>query len=86
MAKWYNDCGIRKVRYVVVNEYAIGYIYEEDPDTIGILRASPLRGWPSVNDDPISTFGKTIRDATLQDFEDYRVYPPKVMEKENEKA
>uniref|UniRef100_A0AB39TZG1 Uncharacterized protein n=1 Tax=Aeromonas phage vB_AdhaM_G2 TaxID=3238786 RepID=A0AB39TZG1_9CAUD len=77
MAKWYDDSGIRKVRYVVVNEYALGYIYEEDQNTVGILRGSILRGYPSLSEEPISTFGKEIRDATLEDFEIYRVMVPK---------
>jgi len=77
MAKWYDDNGIRKVRYVVVNEYALGYIYEEDQTTIGILRGAILRGYPFLSEDPMSTFGNVIRDVTLEDFEIYRVMVPK---------
>ncbi|ATI17520.1 hypothetical protein P19_0100 [Aeromonas phage P19] len=77
MAKWYDDNGIRKVRYVVINEYALGYIYEEQPTVVGILRGSILRGYPFLSEEPMSTFGKTIRDVTLEDFEIYRVMVPK---------
>ncbi|ADQ53424.1 hypothetical protein 65p417 [Aeromonas phage 65] len=77
MAKWYDDNGIRKVRYVIVNECALGYIYEEDPTTIGLLRGMISRGYPYLSQDPMSTFGNVIRDVTLEDFEIYRVMVPK---------
>ncbi|QQG33927.1 hypothetical protein ZPAH1_orf00165 [Aeromonas phage ZPAH1] len=77
MGRWYDDNGIRKVRYVVVNEYALGYIYEEDQNTIGILRGMISRGYPFLSEDPTHIFGKVIRDATLEDFETYRVMVPK---------
>lgn len=85
MAKWYDDNGIRKVRYVVVNEYALGYIYEEDQNTVGILRGMISRGYPFLSEDPMSTFGKVIRDVTLEDFEIYRIMTPKfIVEQINE--
>jgi len=64
-------------KYVVVNENTLGYIYAEQEEYIGVLRASVLRGAPfRGKDDLISSFGQNIRPATKEDFNLYRVKVP----------
>lgn len=64
------------VQLVVVNEYALCYILPELPEQAGILHASILRGCLCYGplDGSMPLFGKTVRLATEQDFDDYRVH------------
>lgn len=67
------------IRYVVVNEHTLGYVYGEQPRTLNILRASVLRG--AGEPDPLRAqtplnASDTVRLATLQDFADFKVQPP----------
>lgn len=59
-----------KIKLVVFNEYALGYIMPEQPDTVFTLADSVLRGAPiRTNTAPyyIGT-GDTVRLAGKQDF------------------
>lgn len=72
---------IHGTRYVVMNEHTLGYIYPQQPDTLGILRASVLRGSPLLGDNGLTgtlliSGADDIRPATLADFTVYRVIPP----------
>jgi len=65
----------KKITYVVANEHTLGFIHPDLPDYIQIMHTSILRGsyWNGLSGaQPVS--GNTIRQASLKDFEDYRVY------------
>lgn len=59
---------------VVFNEYALGYIMPERPNTVYTLADSVLRGTPRVMVAPyyIGVYD-TVRLANRQDFETFRV-------------
>ncbi len=64
-------------KYVVVNDNTLGYIQPNNPNWIGILHGSVLKGGFNDLDGPIhKSQAKTIRPATLEDFKVYRVVPP----------
>lgn len=63
------------VRYVVMNENTLGYIEGSRP-SMGVLAGSVLKGGHHWLNGPVSTFGCALRDATLADFQTYRVSPP----------
>jgi hypothetical protein len=62
-------------RYVVHNEVELGYIDDRQPYFMDIL-AGGLHGRSHMNG---PTYYETdlIRDATLEDFDRFRVHPPK---------
>jgi hypothetical protein len=62
-------------KYVVMNEHTLGIVYEEQPNLLWPLRASVLRGAPwSTGHDPVGiTELDTVRAASKDDFDDYRV-------------
>lgn len=63
--------------YVVMNENTLGYISSLDPQHMGVLHGSALRGghdW--MNGDVHISQSDVIRPATLVDFKSYRVAPP----------
>lgn len=65
-------------RYIVLNENALGYVYDEAPGTFCILHASVLRGSPFDRLQGTAAFMPGIdrnRPATLDDFLAYRVCP-----------
>lgn len=64
------------VRYVVVNENTLGYIYDVQPDSLNVLAGSVIKGGRSPLNGP--TFigaNDQVRPATLADFETFRVHP-----------
>jgi hypothetical protein len=67
-----------KVRYVVLDENTLGYINSEQPDVLGVLAASILRGAVhSWLDGPVAILQtKNIRPATVADFNAFRVAVP----------
>lgn len=67
-----------EVRYVVLDEHTLGYIYGAAPRFMGVLAGSVLRGGHDWRNGPVSiTPGDPrIRSATLADFEMFRVVPP----------
>ena len=64
-----------KIKLVVFNEYALGYIMPEQPDKVCTLADSVLRGAPfRVMNEPYYIGSKdTVRLAGKQDFETFRV-------------
>lgn len=64
-----------KIRLVVYNEYALGYIMPEQPDTVCTLSDSVLRGAPfRVMDEPyFIKDSDTVRRAGKKDFDTFRV-------------
>ncbi|QYY27501.1 hypothetical protein [Diaphorobacter sp. MNS-0] len=63
------------IRYVVKDEHTLGYLQEGSP-YMGVLQGSVLKGGHDWKNGPVSTFGATIRPATKEDFEAYRVALP----------
>jgi hypothetical protein len=69
---------MEKIKLVVVNENTLGYILPEFPKQVSVLHASVLRGayFGSIGN-PIPIGEKwcnhSVRLATEQDFNDYRV-------------
>lgn len=63
-------------KYVVVNENTLCYRIEGHPEWLGVLHGSVLRGGRHWMDGPfvIGPLDK-LRDATLEDFHQYRVSP-----------
>jgi len=66
------------IRYVVVNENTLGYIQRETVQgwfSLGVLAGLVRKGGPDPMNGPVSISEKTdsIRDATEQDFNNYRV-------------
>lgn len=69
----------KDTEYVVLNEHTLGYFRNGNRSTMGILHASVLKGSPF---DPFSGpvpvgHADTVRKATLADFREYRVEPPR---------
>lgn len=64
-----------KIKLVVYNEYALGYILPQRPNQVCILANSILRGASlRVYDEPYPIgCNDKIRLASEKDFEDYRV-------------
>lgn len=64
-------------KYVVVNENALCYRMN-GTDFLGVLAVSILRGGPDPRCSilPPLLQSDTARDATIADFEMFRVYPP----------
>lgn len=65
-----------KIKLVVFNEYALGYIMSERPDTVYTLADSVLRGGPfRVMTEPYYMGTRdTVRLAGKQDFDDFRFF------------
>jgi hypothetical protein len=66
-------------KYLVGDEHTLVY-QQEGTNRLGVLHGSILRGSPYGGplQGPVPAFMfKVLRPATLQDFEDYRVMPPK---------
>lgn len=66
---------ITNVRYVVKDEHTLGYMIG-NTGNMGVLAGSVVRGGHNWINGSVSVFGSVIRDATLADFEAYRVCPP----------
>lgn len=66
---------MEKIKLVVFNEYALGYIMPERPDTVFTLADSVLRGAPiRTIITPYYIGAKdTVRLAGKQDFENFKV-------------
>lgn len=64
-----------KIKLVVFNEYALGYIMPERPDTVYTLADSVLRGAPirTITAPYYIGTDDTVRLAGKQDFETFRV-------------
>lgn len=63
-------------RYVVLHEHTLGYL---SGSMVGVLRSSVLRGAPYTLEPgvvPLPRDPAAMRDATLKDFEDFRVAVP----------
>jgi hypothetical protein len=64
-----------KIQLVVMNEHTLGYIFPEQPQSLHILQSSVLRGSTLPNDGQSVVIGSgdTVRLASQQDFNDFRV-------------
>ena len=65
------------MRYVVLNGHTLGIIRPERPDRLEILHASILRGstYNMYSDSVVIGQNDVLVDATVQDFESFRVSP-----------
>ena len=70
------------LEYIVMNEHTLGCLFKANTIFyIGVLHGSILRGgrfvwWGPLSISPLDN----IRKATIQDFHDYNVMPPKDLE------
>ena len=64
----------KDAKYVVKDDHTLGYIFDAQPDFMGIL-ASNKHGHHQ-NGGPVSIFGAIIRSATADDFKNFRVVVP----------
>lgn len=62
-------------KYVVKDENTLGYLQAGSP-SMGVLRGSVLKGGHDWMNGPLSIEGASIRPATKEDFEAYRVALP----------
>lgn len=62
-----------KIKFVVFNEYALGYIMPEQPDTVYTVADSVLRGVSRTMAPYYIGAYDTVRLANRQDFENFRV-------------
>lgn len=64
-----------KIKLVVFNEYALGYIMPKQPSTVFTLADSVLRGAPirTITAPYYIGTGDTVRLAGKKDFENFRV-------------
>lgn len=63
-------------RYYVLNEHTLCYTICGSPELLGVLAGSVIRGGHDWKNGPVSAGGSdTLRPATLEDFEAYRVSP-----------
>lgn len=69
---------IATIRYVVLNEHTLGYIHSQQPNLMGVLHGSVIRGGHNWLNGPVTIIPSVdqVRAATLEDFEAYRVVPP----------
>jgi hypothetical protein len=62
------------VRFVIADENTLGYIDDAQPEVLGILHASPLKGATLKDLDGWAfLFGRKLRPATREDFDEFRV-------------
>lgn len=68
-------------RYIVVNENTLAYTYDYALcwlGWVGVLAGSAVRGGHNpLNGPTVLSMQDVVRDATLRDFEAYRVMPPR---------
>lgn len=62
-------------KYVVMNENTLGYL-QTGSSSMGVLRGSVLKGGHDWMNGPVSVEGASVRPATKEDFEAYRVALP----------
>lgn len=64
---------MEKIKLAVYNEYALGYIMPERPDTFYTLKDSVLRGapWRVMREPYFIGPNATVRLASRKDFEDF---------------
>lgn len=68
--------GDEQAKYVVLNEHTLCYRIEGCPTQLGVLHGSVIRGGHSSLNGPVSfTASCSLRAATLEDFDFYRVSP-----------
>lgn len=62
-------------RCVVLGEHTLGYINPVQPDWMGVLHGSVLKGGHDWKNGPVYVggMGDQMRPATQADFEEYRV-------------
>jgi hypothetical protein len=62
------------VKYVVMNENTLGYIFDTQPKTMGVLAGSVIKGGHDWKNGPVPIRDSdSIRPATKADFDVFRV-------------
>jgi hypothetical protein len=68
--------GVEQAKYVVLNEHTLCYRIEGSPTQLGVLHGSVVRGGHNSLNGPVTfTASSSLRAATLEDFDFYRVCP-----------
>lgn len=60
-------------RFYVLGEHTLGYVYEEQPDLLGVLAGKPQLGGHDWKNGPVAFDPAKLRVATVDDFEFFRV-------------
>ena len=62
--------------YYVMNGHTFGYVFDEQPEIMGILASKPQLGAEWSEEPKQITSNDKLKPATLKDFEFFRVQPP----------
>ena len=62
--------------YYVMNGHTLGYIFDEQPNVLGVLASKPQLGASFSEEPKVVTENDKLKIATLKDFEFFRVQPP----------
>ena len=62
--------------YYVMNGHTLGYVFDEQPDVMGVLASKPQIGAPWSEEPKTVTSSVNLKVATLKDFDFFRVQPP----------
>ncbi len=62
--------------YYVMNGHTFGYVFDEQPEIMGILASKPQLGADGSEEPKQITGNDKLKPATLKDFEFFRVQPP----------
>lgn len=62
--------------YYVMNGHTFGYVFDEQPEVLGVLASKPQLGASWSEEPKVITSKDKLKLATLKDFEFFRVQPP----------
>ena len=62
--------------YYVMNGHTFGYVFDEQPEVLGVLASKPQLGASWSEEPKVITSKDKLKLATLKDFEFFRVQQP----------
>lgn len=62
--------------YYVMNGHTLGYVFDEQPEMLGILASKPQLGADWSEEPKVLSGNEKLKVATIKDFEFFRVQPP----------
>lgn len=70
-----NTAPAAKIKFIVIEECALAYVYPERPEWAMVLQAHVTRGALGIRtDDNTYLTGREVRPATRADFDTYRIH------------